>query len=396
MGARVVASAGAMRIFPLLALLPLALAQRGPRVVFSACSGASSQRFTFDGAGALASALWQGSGGGAMCLDISNFDLNDNATIYTWPCGQDGAGANERWTISATSIASQQSTRKCLRGGLTSSSGPIVAGTPLTTATCDASDAQQALVFDKASGAITAGGLCVDAGVARGRMLAPCDQPPFSSYPFCDTALPTAARVADAVSRMTLQEKIVTMTGAFGSPFVGCDGGGGGVPSLGVDSMPNHSECLHGVASGCTAWNGTVLCPTLFPNGQLLGAAFNRTLWKRVGAVIGTEVRAQQNMGGSPSGFSCWAPNLNLARCVFAGAQLAAAPTQNARFSPPSQHPNHPPPAQGPAVGARAGGARGGPLPPQRVRRGVRRWNAGWRRHPLRAHRVLAKALPWL
>lgn len=304
-----------MRFATLLAaLIPLALAQRGPRVVFAACSGGASQRFSFGGSGVLSSALWQGSTKDPMCLDISGFNLNDNATIYTWPCGQDGAGANERWSVGASSIASQQSTRKCLRGGVTSYRGPIRAGAYLTTASCDASDAQQALVFDAAAGTISAGGLCVDAGVAQGAMLAPCDQFPFSSYAFCDTALPTAARVADAVSRMTLREKIVTMTRAFGSPFVGCDGGGGGVPSLGISGMPNHAECLHGVAAGCAEVNGTTLCPTLFPNGQLLGAAFNRTLWRRVGAVIGTEMRAQQNLGGSPSGFSCWSPNLNLAR----------------------------------------------------------------------------------
>jgi len=300
---------------PFLLLLPfLVSAQRGPRVIFSACSGAASQRFSFDGAGVLSFALWQGAGKDVMCLDISGFNLGDNSTIYTWPCGQDGAGDNERWVVSPTSISSKQSTHKCLRGGFTSSKGPIRAGTYLTTATCDASDPQQALVFDKASGTITAGGMCVDAGVAQGSMLAPCDQPPFSSYPFCDTALPTSARVADAVSRMTFQEKIDTMTGAFDSPFVDCRGGGGGVPSLGIDGMPNHSECLHGVASGCTDFNGTKLCPTLFPNGQALGAAFNRTLWKNVGRVIGTELRAQQNMGGGPSGFSCWSPDLNLAR----------------------------------------------------------------------------------
>ena len=316
--------------------LPFALAQRGPRVVFAACSGAASQRFSFDGAGVLASALWQGAEKSPMCLDIANFNQDDNASIFTWPCGQDGAGDNERWAIGAASIASQQASRKCLRGGLTSYSGPIRAGAYLTTAGCDAADAQQALVFDAVAGTITAGGLCVDAGVARGSMLAPCDQYPFSTYAFCDPALPTSARVADAVARMTLQEKIDTMTGAFGSPFVSCEGGGGGgVPSLGIDGMPRHSECLHGVSSGCSVWNGTRLCPTLFPNGQLLGAAFNRTLWKRVGAVIGTEMRAQQNMQGGPSGFSCWSPDLNLARdarwgraqevCVLAAAAAARA-----------------------------------------------------------------------
>ena len=303
-------------LLPLL-LLPSSQAQRGPRVVFSPCDPASpSQRFTFDGAGVLRAAFHQGPPSSPMCLDISAFNLDDNATIYTWPCGADGAGANERFTLAPASIRSQQSSQKCLRAGFTSYSGPIRAGAYLTTATCSDTDAQQALAFDAATGTISAAGgaMCVDAGVAAGAMLAPCDQYPYNTMGFCDTTLPTAARVADAVGRMSLQEKIDTMTGHFGSPFVDCNGGGGGVPSLGIEGMPNHAECLHGVAAGCAMVNGTKICPTLFPNGQMLGAGFNRTLWKRVGAVIGREMRALQNLQGGPSGFSCWSPDLNLAR----------------------------------------------------------------------------------
>jgi beta-glucosidase-like glycosyl hydrolase len=46
--------------------------------------------------------------------------------------------------------------------------------------------------------------------------------------------------------------------------------------------------------------NGTELCPTLFPNGQLLGASFNRTLFRNVGRVIGEELRALRNLGNKP------------------------------------------------------------------------------------------------
>lgn len=147
---------------------------------------------------------------------------------------------------------------------------------------------------------------------AKGRMLG-CDKPPFSTYPFCDTTLSTDARVADAVARMTLDEKISAMTGAFGSPFVEC-GGAGPISSLGGFYMPNHAECLHGVAFGCTTQNGTKLCPTLFPNGQMLGATYNRSLFKSVGATIGDEARALNNLAGQPSGYSCWSPDINLMR----------------------------------------------------------------------------------
>ena len=141
-----------------------------------------------------------------------------------------------------------------------------------------------------------------------------CDKQPWAAFPMCDETLGLEARVTDMLSRMPLKEKIDAMYGAFGSPFVECDGNGG-IPSLGLNGgMPNFSECLHGVAFGCTKVNGTEICPTLFPNGQLLGASFNRTLFRNVGRVIGEELRALRNIGNSPSGLSCWSPDLNLAR----------------------------------------------------------------------------------
>ena len=141
-----------------------------------------------------------------------------------------------------------------------------------------------------------------------------CTKAPFTSMAFCDSTLSTAARVSDAVSRMSLQEKIDTMTRPFGSPFVDCHGTSG-VPSLGVNEMPRNSECLHGVSSGCIdVGNGVKSCPTLFPNAQMMGASFNRSLFFAVGTTIGDEMRAIANIQNQASGFSCWSPNLNLAR----------------------------------------------------------------------------------
>ena len=145
-----------------------------------------------------------------------------------------------------------------------------------------------------------------------------CTKAPFNTYPFCDSSLDVATRVADALSRMPLDDKINAMYREFGSPFVDC-AGNSGIPSLGLNGgIPNYSECLHGVAYGCTDQlvNGTkvTLCPTLFPNAQLLGASFNRSLFKNVGRVIGEELRALNNLGGNPSGFSCWSPNINLGK----------------------------------------------------------------------------------
>ena len=290
-------------------------AQRGPLVVFMPCDPSrAQQRLSYDGPAPVHLAFWQGPNAStAMCLDIAAFDLGENASIYGWPCGADGAGSNEQFTFTASSIASAQSTHKCLRAGLSDSAGPVRAGTPLTTATCNAGDALQALTFSGGAIVHAASSMCADLGVARGTMLAPCDKFPFSTYAFCDTSLPTDDRVADALARMTLDEKISTMTGAFGSPFVEC-AGAAPISSLGVGGMPNHAECLHGVAYGCAHVNGSKVCPTLFPNGQMLGASFNRSLWQGVGSVIGDEMRALQNLQGAPSGFSCWSPDLNLAR----------------------------------------------------------------------------------
>ena len=141
-----------------------------------------------------------------------------------------------------------------------------------------------------------------------------CTSSPFTTYPFCDSTLPTSVRVVDAVGRMTLQEKIDAMTRPFGSPFVDCHGTSR-IASLGIDGMPNYSECLHGVAAGCIDVGGGVkACPTLFPNAQMIGASFNRSLFYAVGSTIGDEMRAIQNIQNQPSGFSCWSPNLNSMR----------------------------------------------------------------------------------
>jgi xylan 1,4-beta-xylosidase len=150
---------------------------------------------------------------------------------------------------------------------------------------------------------------------ARGIPLG-CTKAPWTGYPMCNESLAADARVADMLSRMPLMEKINAMYREFGSPFVDCEGNSG-IPSLGLNNgngIPNYSECLHGVAYGCTKANGTDLCPTLFPNGALLGASFNRTLFRNVGRVIGEELRALNNLQGGPSGYSCWSPDLNLAR----------------------------------------------------------------------------------
>lgn len=89
-----------------------------------------------------------------------------------------------------------------------------------------------------------------------------------------------------------------------------------GVPRLGVPPQ-RYGEALHGVLSGCGAAapptvDGFVSsgCPTSFPTGLALGSSFNRTLWRAVGATIGTEARALFNQGGIAQ-TSLFTPDLN-------------------------------------------------------------------------------------
>lgn len=57
----------------------------------------------------------------------------------------------------------------------------------------------------------------------------------------CDPSLPSEARIDDALSRMSLKDKINAMYRSFGSPFVDCDGNSG-IPSLGLNGAPG--ECM--------------------------------------------------------------------------------------------------------------------------------------------------------
>eukprot|EP00484_Ammonia_sp_Unknown_P005082 CAMPEP_0197074090 /NCGR_PEP_ID=MMETSP1384-20130603/210934_1 /TAXON_ID=29189 /ORGANISM="Ammonia sp." /LENGTH=946 /DNA_ID=CAMNT_0042512931 /DNA_START=16 /DNA_END=2857 /DNA_ORIENTATION=- len=85
-----------------------------------------------------------------------------------------------------------------------------------------------------------------------------------------------------------------------------------GVTRLGVPSNLFH-EALHGVVCGCgETYENNTGCPTSFPHALLLGATFNRSLWREVGSAISTEARAFANQG--IVGLFFWAPDINLFR----------------------------------------------------------------------------------
>eukprot|EP01084_Bolivina_argentea_P150738 263219_1 len=128
-----------------------------------------------------------------------------------------------------------------------------------------------------------------------------CTILPFKNYDYCNQQLPVKQRVNDLVSRMTLTEKINNL-----------GGGNIGVPRLGITPNIWH-EALHGISTDCgQTYNNNTGCPTSFPNPLLLGATFNRSLWREIGKTISDEGRSLYNQG--VGGLFYLAPNINLFR----------------------------------------------------------------------------------
>lgn len=137
-----------------------------------------------------------------------------------------------------------------------------------------------------------------------------CVPPHHHHYPFCNHSLPLSERIDDLISRLTLEEKPMLLTARY-SPK-------GSIDLLGIPEYNYGSSCMHGVESRCAGDR----CPTSFPNPNLLGATFNRTLWKAIGNSLGLELRSlwlqntgQNNPEALPHlGLDCWSPNINLQR----------------------------------------------------------------------------------
>eukprot|EP00935_MAST-01C_sp_MAST-1C-sp1_P002246 g2246.t1 len=120
--------------------------------------------------------------------------------------------------------------------------------------------------------------------------------------PWCNPTLAIDARVADMVSRMTLEEKIGCM-----------DSNGYPIKGLGLKAYNFWSEASTGVANrGHKPTKVGSFSTTKFAFPITTGMSFNRSLWFTTGAQIGREARAMMNVGSSYSTF--WAPVINLAR----------------------------------------------------------------------------------
>ncbi|MEW6201977.1 MAG: glycoside hydrolase family 3 C-terminal domain-containing protein, partial [bacterium] len=118
--------------------------------------------------------------------------------------------------------------------------------------------------------------------------------------PFRNPDLPIEERVADLVSRLTLEEKISLMYADAAA-----------VPRLGINGYGYGSEALHGVAgSGFT----------VFPQAIALAATWNPALIEEITTAISDEAWGAINRDSDKDGYhstrlrSFWSPTVNMAR----------------------------------------------------------------------------------
>src|SRR4029077_12002181 len=120
--------------------------------------------------------------------------------------------------------------------------------------------------------------------------------------PFKDVQLPVERRVADLISRLTLEEKVSQLVHTAGA-----------VPRLGIPEYNWWNEGLHGVARAGYA--------TVFPQAIGMAATFDEPLLHQIGDVISTEFRAKYSATLHPDqssdwyrGLTIWSPNINIFR----------------------------------------------------------------------------------
>jgi beta-glucosidase len=126
-------------------------------------------------------------------------------------------------------------------------------------------------------------------------------QEPAYNYPFQNPANPIEERVADLVSRMTLQEKTDQLL--YSAPAI---------PRLGIPAYNWWNEALHGVARAGYA--------TVFPQSITIANSWDEGLMFNVASAISDEARAKyhefrrRGKSGIYQGLTFWSPNINIFR----------------------------------------------------------------------------------
>jgi beta-glucosidase len=133
---------------------------------------------------------------------------------------------------------------------------------------------------------------------------------------WCDFSLSHEERIAALLGEMTTAE-MITLMSPLAIDGSTCNDHTGGVPRLGLSQYMWLTETNTAANSACLS---ATQCATTFPGPLGMGASFNRTLWYAKGSVIGTELRAFNNIGwhrdaGDPTkdfiGLTGYGPNLN-------------------------------------------------------------------------------------
>lgn len=125
----------------------------------------------------------------------------------------------------------------------------------------------------------------------------------YKKYPMWNTALPVEQRVADLVSRLTLEEKVAQMLNAAPA-----------IQRLGIPAHEWWNEVLHGVAR--TAYKTTV-----FPQAIAMAATWDTASLKLMahysaieGRAINNKAVAEGKTGDRYKGLTYWTPNINIFR----------------------------------------------------------------------------------
>jgi hypothetical protein len=136
----------------------------------------------------------------------------------------------------------------------------------------------------------------------------PAPRPVFDCPPawlFCNSSLPLEARLDDFIAALSTHDKLQIL----GQSASGTRDG----RSLWSRGYNWWTEDLHGLRVSCPRRNGHPFgrCPTQFPEANLVGCSFNRTLFGMLGEAISTEDRVYYTYGVI-NGLSVFAPQINL------------------------------------------------------------------------------------
>ncbi|RUT36544.1 carbohydrate-binding protein [Paenibacillus zeisoli] len=116
-----------------------------------------------------------------------------------------------------------------------------------------------------------------------------------NAYPYLNPDLSLEERVADLVSRLTLDEKIEQMCQYQAE-----------IPRLNIQAYKHGTEGAHGVA-----WLGEA---TVFPQNTGLACTWDPELMRQIGSVIGDEARVYYQKDPKINGLTIWAPTVDMER----------------------------------------------------------------------------------